>query len=200
MILVNTETITGKNLEMLGLVKGSTIQTKNIGRDISQSFKTLVGGELKAYTEMMNDARALATKRMVAEAEALGADAALLICALMDEQTLENHLKLCEELGLAALVETHDEREIGQAVAAGARIIGVNNRNLKDFSVDFSNAARLRDRIPPECIYVAESGVKGPEDARLLRRIGADAVLVGETLMRASDPGEVLASLREAAR
>lgn len=75
MILVNTETISGKNLEMLGLVKGSTIQTKNIGRDISQSFKTLVGGELKAYTEMMNDARALATKRMVAEAEALGADA-----------------------------------------------------------------------------------------------------------------------------
>ncbi len=75
MILVNTETITGKNLEMLGLVKGSTIQTKNIGRDISQSFKTLVGGELKAYTEMMNDARALATKRMVVEAEALGADA-----------------------------------------------------------------------------------------------------------------------------
>ena len=75
MILVNTEYISGKNLEMLGLVKGSTIQTKNIGRDISQSFKTLVGGELKAYTEMMNDARALATKRMVAEAEALGADA-----------------------------------------------------------------------------------------------------------------------------
>ena len=75
MILVNTEYISGKNLEMLSLVKGSTIQTKNIGRDISQSFKTLVGGELKAYTEMMNEARALATKRMVMEAEALGADA-----------------------------------------------------------------------------------------------------------------------------
>ena len=75
MILVNTDYISGKNLEMLSLVKGSTIQTKNIGRDISQSFKTLVGGELKAYTEMMNEARALATKRMVMEAEALGADA-----------------------------------------------------------------------------------------------------------------------------
>ncbi len=134
------------------------------------------------------------------QAKALGADAALLICALMDVQTLEGYLKLCEELGLAALVETHDEKEIEQAVAAGARIIGVNNRNLKDFSVDFSNAARLRDRIPPECIYVAESGVKGTEDARLLRRIGADAVLVGETLMRAPDPGEALISLREAAR
>ena len=75
MILVNTDYITGKELEMLGLVKGSTIQTRNVGRDITQSFKTLVGGELKAYNEMMNDARALATKRMVAEAEALGADA-----------------------------------------------------------------------------------------------------------------------------
>jgi uncharacterized protein YbjQ (UPF0145 family) len=75
MILVNTDYITGKELEMLGLVKGSTIQTKNIGKDITQSFKTLVGGELKAYNEMMNDARALATKRMVAEADALQADA-----------------------------------------------------------------------------------------------------------------------------
>ena len=75
MILVNTDYISGKNLEMLGLVKGSTIQSKNIGKDITQSFKTIVGGELGAYTEMMNDARALATKRMVAEAESLGADA-----------------------------------------------------------------------------------------------------------------------------
>ncbi len=75
MILVNTDYISGKNLEMLGLVKGSTIQSKNVGRDITQSFKTLVGGELKAYTEMMNEARALATKRMVEEAERLGADA-----------------------------------------------------------------------------------------------------------------------------
>ena len=75
MILVNTDYITGKELEMLGLVKGSTIQSKNIGKDITQSFKTLVGGELGAYTEMMNEARALATKRMVAEAEQMNADA-----------------------------------------------------------------------------------------------------------------------------
>lgn len=79
MILTTTETISGKTLETLGLVKGSTIQSKNIGRDITQGFKTLVGGELKAYTEMMNDARALATKRMVAEAEALGADAVVCV-------------------------------------------------------------------------------------------------------------------------
>ena len=75
MILVNTDYISGKELEMLGLVKGSTIQSKHIGRDITQSFKTIVGGELKAYNEMMDEARALATKRMVAEAEGLGADA-----------------------------------------------------------------------------------------------------------------------------
>ena len=75
MILVNTDYISGKNFEMLGLVKGSTIQSKHLGKDITQSFKTLVGGELKAYTEMMNEARELATSRMVAEAEALGADA-----------------------------------------------------------------------------------------------------------------------------
>ena len=79
MILVNTETISGKELETLGLVKGSTIQSKNLGRDITQALKTLVGGELKAYTEMMNEARALATKRMVAEAEALGADAVVCV-------------------------------------------------------------------------------------------------------------------------
>ena len=77
MILVNTDYITGKELEMLGLVKGSTIQSKNIGRDITQGFKTLVGGDLKAYTEMMNDARALATKRMIVEAEELQADAVI---------------------------------------------------------------------------------------------------------------------------
>lgn len=75
MILVNTDYISGKNLEMLGLVKGSTIQSKNVGRDITQGFKTLVGGELKAYTDMMNEARAIATKRMVEEAEGMGADA-----------------------------------------------------------------------------------------------------------------------------
>ena len=79
MILVNTETISGKELEMLGLVKGSTIQSKNIGRDITQGFKTLVGGELSAYNDMMNDARALATKRMVTEAENLGADAVVCV-------------------------------------------------------------------------------------------------------------------------
>lgn len=89
------------------------------------------------------------------QARAMGANAVLLICALHDTATLAHRIELCDTLGLAALVETHDEAEIRSAVSAGARIIGVNNRNLKDFSVDFSNAARLRDSIPPEVVYVA---------------------------------------------
>ncbi len=134
------------------------------------------------------------------QAKVLGAGAVLLICAILDTATIEQYLELCERLGLAALVEAHDEREIASAVSAGARIIGVNNRNLKDFSVDFSNAARLRDRIPPDCVYVAESGVKAPEDAAVLRKIGADAALIGEALMRASDKKAMLSALREAAK
>ena len=133
------------------------------------------------------------------QAKVMGADAVLLICTLLDTDTIAGYLSLCRELGMAALVETHDEQEIDSAVSAGARIIGVNNRNLKDFTVDFSNAARLRDRIPPECVYVAESGVKGPEDVAALRRIGADAALIGETLMRAEDKRAMLAAFREAA-
>ena len=96
-------------------------------------------------------------------------------------------------------MEAHDENEIASAVSAGAEIIGVNNRNLKDFTVDFSNAARLRERIPPHCVYVAESGVYRPEDASVLREIGADAVLVGEALMRSGDKGKFLAAMRKAA-
>ena len=126
----------------------------------------------------------------------MGADCVLLICALLDTKTLAQYLAVCDELGLSALVETHDADEIRSAVAAGAKIIGVNNRNLKDFSVDFSNAARLRDRIPPEAVYVAESGVQSAQDVAALRSIGADAVLIGETLMRASDKARRLAELR----
>lgn len=134
------------------------------------------------------------------QARVLGADAVLLICAILDTRTIARYLELCGSLGLAALVEAHDEVEIASAVSAGARIIGVNNRNLKDFSVDFSNVARLRDLIPPEAVFVAESGVKGPADAAMLKAIGADAALIGEALMRAADKGAMLNALREAAR
>ena len=124
------------------------------------------------------------------QARLMGANAVLLIVSLLDGETLKGYLDLCRSLGLAALVETHDGQEVDAALNAGAEIIGVNNRNLKDFSVDFSNAARLRDRIPPGVLYVAESGLTGPEDAAALKRLGADAAL---------DKGAMLASLRRAA-
>lgn len=133
------------------------------------------------------------------QARLMGANAVLLIVSLLDGETLKGYLDLCRSLGLAALVETHDGQEVDAALNAGAEIIGVNNRNLKDFSVDFSNAARLRDRIPPGVLYVAESGLTGPEDAAALKLLGADAALVGEALMRAPDKGAMLASLRRAA-
>ena len=133
------------------------------------------------------------------QARLMGANAVLLIVSLLDGETLKGYLDLCRSLGLAALVETHDGQEVDAALNAGAEIIGVNNRNLKDFSVDFSNAARLRDRIPPGVLYVAESGLTGPEDAAALKQLGADAALVGEALMRAPDKGAMLASLRRAA-
>lgn len=134
------------------------------------------------------------------QAKQMGADAVLLICALLDTQTIARYLDICQTLGLSALVETHDEAEIQSAVKAGATLIGVNNRNLKDFSVDFSNAARLRDCIPQDCIYVAESGVKDVADIAALRQIGADAVLIGEMLMRTPDKRAMLARMREAGR
>ncbi|WNX85885.1 indole-3-glycerol phosphate synthase TrpC [Agathobaculum sp. NTUH-O15-33] len=134
------------------------------------------------------------------EAKCMGADAVLLICALLDTETLRRYLAVCDGLGLSALVEAHDERELSSAVRAGARVIGVNNRNLKDFSVDLTNAARLRGMAPAGTVFVAESGVASPEDAAALRRAGADALLVGEYLMRALDKEGALQGLKEAVR
>jgi len=132
------------------------------------------------------------------QAKVLGAEAVLLICAILDAATLEKFLQICDDLKLAALVETHNEQEIKTALEVGAKIIGVNNRNLKDFSVDFSNAAKLRELIPAEKIFVAESGVKTSADISTLKKIGADAVLIGETLMRAADKKAELQKLRAA--
>lgn len=134
------------------------------------------------------------------QARLMGADCVLLICALLDCGTLAAYLQICDDLGLSALVEAHDGAEIECAVSAGAEIIGVNNRNLRDFSVDFSNAAHLREHIPPGVLYVAESGVSRPEDGAALRKAGADAALVGEFLMRSRDRRGTIAALREASR
>lgn len=133
---------------------------------------------------------------MIYQAKALGASAVLLICSLLDEGELKGYLTLCDQLGLSALVEAHDEREVRMALNAGARIIGVNNRNLKTFSVDTENSKRLRALIPPEVRFVSESGVRSAQDVAELRAVGADAVLIGETLMRAADKSAKLAELR----
>lgn len=134
------------------------------------------------------------------EAKLLGADAVLLICALLQTETIREYLAVCDSLGMSALVEAHDEAEIASAAAAGARLIGVNNRNLKNFTVDFSNSARLREFIPEGATYVAESGVSCAEDAAALAKAGADAALIGEALMRAEDKSAALAAMRKAAR
>lgn len=130
------------------------------------------------------------------QAKTLGAAAVLLICSILSEVQLGEYIKVCDSLGISALVEIHNEKEAGMAVRAGARIIGVNNRNLKDFTVDTANSRKLRDLIPDDIIFVSESGVKSTDDIRAIREIGADAVLIGETLMRADDKKAKLDELR----
>ncbi len=133
---------------------------------------------------------------MIYEAKLLGAKAVLLICSILPEETVREYIGICDELGLSALVETHDEAEVEMAIRAGARIIGVNNRNLKNFTVDTGNSKKLRAMIPADIIFVSESGVKDAADVATLREIGADAVLIGETLMRADDKKAKLDELK----
>ena len=133
---------------------------------------------------------------MIYEAKLLGASAVLLICSILSEEELKEYHALADSLGLSALVETHDEKEVEMALRAGARILGVNNRNLKDFTVDTENSRRLRRMVPKDVLFVSESGVRTPEDVQKLRECGVDAVLVGEALMRAEDKKKCLAELR----
>ena len=133
---------------------------------------------------------------MIYQAKLFGASAVLLICSILSESQLKEYIAICEMLGLSALVEVHDESEIQMALQSGAKMIGVNNRNLKDFSVDTNNSGNLRKLVPNDIIFVSESGVKTSEDVQTLRNIGANAVLVGETLMRAENKKQKLAELR----
>ena len=130
------------------------------------------------------------------EAKAIGADAVLLICALLDTKTVQHYLDICDLLGLSALVEAHTAAEADAALAAGARIVGVNNRNLKTFEVDFNTCIRLRAMVPRDVIFVAESGIRNSADIEKLRKAGVDAVLIGETLMRSTDKAAALAALK----
>lgn len=133
---------------------------------------------------------------MIYEAKVLGADAILLICAILSDEQLAAYGKLAKSLGLSALVEAHDEEEVQRAIACGATIIGVNNRNLKDFTVDIHNSVRLRTLVPKEILFVSESGIKTKEDTEKLKENGTDAVLIGETLMRSGNIAQTLNELR----
>lgn len=133
---------------------------------------------------------------MIYHAHVMGASAVLLICSLLDTERIKRYINICDDLGLSALVEAHDEIEIDSALKAGARVIGVNNRNLKDFTVDLQNCMRLRTLVPENIAFVAESGIKNREDIIALEKSGVNAVLIGETLMRAENKKKMLDSLR----
>ena len=130
------------------------------------------------------------------EAKIIGASAILLICALLNTDTLKNYLDIAHGLGLSALVEVHTEEEVRSALAAGARVIGVNNRNLKTFEVDINTSLRLRALVPEDLLFISESGIKSPADVARLKENKTDAVLIGESLMRSENKREQLAILR----
>lgn len=133
------------------------------------------------------------------QARIMGADAVLLICALLDDAQLEEGLSIADNLGMDALVEAHDAAELARAARAGARIVGVNNRNLHDFSVENRRAAALVGAAPHDALFVAESGIRTPTDVHGLSAAGVDAVLVGEAFMRAEDKAGLLQAMREEA-
>lgn len=132
---------------------------------------------------------------MIYEAKILGASAVLLICSILDKVTLKKYIEISSKLGLSALVEVHDENEVNMAIESGARIIGVNNRNLKDFTVDIENSIRLRKMVSKDIIFISESGIKTSEDIETLRKFNINAVLIGETLMRSKNKKQALDEL-----
>ncbi len=133
---------------------------------------------------------------MIYEAKLLGASAVLLICAILTDRELERFLAAAHSLGISALIEAHTEEEVRRAVACGGRIIGVNNRDLKTFEVDITTSLRLRGLVPEDKVYVSESGIRNAADIKALYDNGADAVLIGEILMRAPDKKRLLGELR----
>lgn len=161
-------------------------------------------GELKFLEEISSSVNIPCLRKdftvdeyMIYEAKIIGASAVLLICSILDSKSLKAYIDICDSLGLSALVEAHDEDEVDMAVEAGARIIGVNNRDLKTFTVDPTNCLRLRSKVPSNILFVGESGVKTPEDIKTLQDNGVDAVLIGESMMRASDKVAFLDHLKE---
>ena len=133
---------------------------------------------------------------MIWEAKSIGASAILLIASILDDVQLKEYLDLAHELGLSAIVETHDAEEIKSAVDAGAQIIGVNNRNLADFTVDIDNSINLRSLVSDDITFISESGIKTKEDVTRLKENNVDAVLIGETLMKSDDKKSMIFELK----
>lgn len=133
---------------------------------------------------------------MIYQAKLAGASSILLIVAILTNEQLRCYLKLADQLGLSAIVEAHDETEIQRGLNNGARIIGVNNRNLKDFTVDLTTSQKLREFVPDDILYISESGIQTREDVDQLRHFGVDAVLIGETMMRAKNKKQTLQNLK----
>jgi indole-3-glycerol phosphate synthase len=131
----------------------------------------------------------------VYEARALGADAVLVIVRALSDADLRELVQLTHQLGMEALVETHSAHEVERALKAEARIVGVNNRDLDTLVTDVSLAPRLRPMVPPECVFVAESGISQPEQVAALLAAGVDAILIGDSLLRSADPGAKLRDL-----
>jgi indole-3-glycerol phosphate synthase len=160
-------------------------------------------GDNRYLAEISNDVQIPVLRKdftvdayQIYEAKLIGADAVLLICSLLDTPTLKRYLAICNELGLSALVEAHTQEEVISAMEAGARVIGVNNRNLQTFEVDLNNSIILRELVPRDIIFVAESGIRSSEDINRLRDAGVNAVLIGETLMRSPNKKEIIKELR----
>lgn len=160
-----------------------SLDGRRAGRDVPVLRKDFIFHEYQVY-----------------EARAAGADALLLIAAVLGANDLQALLALTHELGMNALVEVHTAEELEKALSVGPRVVGVNNRNLQTFDVDFENTARLRDQIPPEIVVVAESGIKTADDVRKMAQMGVDAILVGESLVRSKDPYAATKELVRAGR
>ncbi len=156
------------------------------------------------YLEQISEKASIPTLRkdftcdsyMIYQAKCFGADAVLLIAAILSEKQLYDYMRICSDLGLTALVEAHDKDEIIKSLSCGAELVGVNNRNLKDFTVDASNCLRLRELVGDKALFVAESGIKTAEDIELLSKNGVDGVLIGETMMLAENKKEMLSRLK----
>ena len=133
---------------------------------------------------------------MIYQAKVFGSSATLLIAAILSDEELKSFYEIADTLGMSCLFEAHDEEEVERCLTAGARIVGVNNRNLKDFTVDINNSIRLRELVPENIIFVSESGIMVPEDVKALRENGTDAVLIGEMLMRSDSKSELIKSLK----